>query len=119
MWSVWQDYSSEMECGHEFNIVAAIMADPTALAWMNSVNVVTIPANTPPQMAQNIIATVAQNSATVVAHPPIQLNELVASIESTRCAVAIHTSFSIVYWRDANMALAFNATSYSEGWKSV
>ena len=70
-------------------------------------------------VAQNIIATAAQNSVAIVAHPPIQLNELIASIESTRYAVAVHTTFSIVYWRDANMALAFNATAYSEGWKSV
>ena len=70
-------------------------------------------------LAQNIIATAAQNSVAIVAHPPIQLNELIASIESTRYAVAVHTTFSIVYWRDANMALAFNATAYSEGWKSV
>lgn len=119
MWHIWQDYSDEMRCGHEFNMVAAIMEDPTAKAWMNSVNVVTVPVNTPPQVAQNIIATAAQNSVAIVAHPPIQLNELIASIESTRYAVAVHTTFSIVYWRDANMALAFNATAYSEGWKSV
>lgn len=119
MWNVWQDYSTEMKCGHEFNIVAAIMADPTAQAWINSVNVINLPVNTPPQIAQNIIATMAQNTASLVSQSPIHLNELVASIESPRCAVAVHTSFSIVYWRDANMALAFNATAYSEGWKPV
>ena len=119
MWNVWQDYSAEMKCGHELNMVAAIMADPTAQAWMNSVNVINLPANTPPQIAQNIIAAMAQNAASMVPQPPIQLNELVASIESARCAVAVHTTFNIVYWRDVNMALAFNATAYSEGWKPV
>ena len=120
MWNVWQDYSAEMKCGHELNMVAAIMADPTAQAWMKSVNVINLPANTPPpQIAQNIIAAMAQNAASMVPQPPIQLNELVASIESARCAVAVHTTFNIVYWRDVNMALAFNATAYSEGWKPV
>ena len=96
MWHIWQDYSDEMRCGHKFNMVAAIMEGPTAKAWMNSVNVVTIPVNAPPQVAQNIIATAAHNSAAIVAHPPIQLNELIASIESTRYAVAVHTTFSII-----------------------
>lgn len=91
MWNVWQDYFAEMKCGHELNMVAAIMADPTAQAWMNSVNVINLPANTPPQIAQNIIAAMAQNAASMVPQPPIQLNELVASIESARwCGCRSH-----------------------------
>lgn len=119
LWEIWQDYSSEMKCDHEFNMIAAIMADPTANAWINSANIVNLPINTPPQIAQNIIASVAQSMATVVAQPPIKIDELIATIESSRSAVAVHTTFNVVYWRDANMALSFNATAYSEGWKHV
>jgi len=117
MWEIWKDYSIEMKCGQEFNIVASIMMDPIAKAWMNSVNVVNIPANTPPQIAQNIIANAAQATHVITQQPPIHIDELIATIESSRSAVSVHTSFSIIYWRDANMALAFNATAYSEGWK--
>ena len=67
----------------------------------------------------NIIGNLAQQSATITPQPPIQIKELVATIESPRSAMAIHTTFSITYWRDANMALSFNATQYSEGWKIV
>ncbi len=47
------------------------------------------------------------------------MSELIASIESPRGAKAVHTTFCVVYWRDANMALAFNATAYSKGWQDV
>ncbi len=119
MWEIWKDYSEEMKCGSEFNVVAAIMSNPTAQTWLNSANVINIPVNTPPQVAQNLLATIAQSTATVATQPPIQLEELIASIESIRSAVAVHTTFNIIYWRDANMALSFNATAYSEGWKAV
>lgn len=118
MWDVWKDYSREMKCDKEFNIVATIMTHPEAQARLNQINIVNLPANTPPQVAQNIIATVAQNSATIVSHPPIKVDELIATIESPRKAMAVYTSFNIAYWRDANMALAFNATAYSAGWET-
>lgn len=119
IWSIWRDFSDEMNCGSEFNIVAAIMKDPTAVSQINSTSVVSLPANTPPELAQNIIAAVAQQNAAIMKQQPIELSELIASIESPRGAKAVHTTFSVVYWRDANMALAFNATAYSKGWQDV
>ena len=119
MWNVWCDYSDEMKCGSEFNIVTAIMTNPTVITWLNSATTINLPVNTPPPIAQNIIGNLAQQSATITPQPPIQIKELVATIESPRSAMAIHTTFSITYWRDANMALSFNATQYSEGWKIV
>lgn len=119
MWNVWCDYSDEMKCGSEFNIVTAIMTNPTVITWLNSATTINLPVNTPPPIAQNIIGNLAQQSATITPQPPIQIKELVATIESPRSALAIHTTFSITYWRDANMALSFNATQYSEGWKIV
>lgn len=119
MWDVWMDYSAEMKCDSEFNIVAAIMTNPTVITWLNAATSITIPINTPPGIAQNIIANIAQQSAVITPQPPIEIKELVATIESSRSAVAIHTTFNITYWRDVNMALSFNTTQYSEGWKDI
>lgn len=119
MWDIWRDYSDEMKCGSEFNLMTTIMTNPTVITWLNTTNIINLPANTPPQIAQNIIATMAQQSATITSQPPIQLQELIATIESQRDAMAVHATFSITYWRDANMALSFNATQYSEGWKKI
>ena len=118
MWSIWRDYSTEMKCDHEFNIIAEVMSDPKAAAQINSIPVVNLPANTPPQMAQNFIATVAQNTG-VTMRNTLEVSELVASIESVRLAAHVHSKFSIAYWRDPNMALAFNATMYSVGWQDI
>ena len=119
MWNIWQDYSQEMNCGSEFNVVSAIMNDPVAAAQINNVSIVNIPVNTPPQIAQNIIASVAQQNAAVIQQKPIELSELIATIESTRTAMAVKTTFNVVYWRDANMALAFNVTAFTKGWETI
>lgn len=117
MWSIWCDYSNEMKCGSEFNITSTIMSNPTAADWLNNVKVASMPLNIPTQIAQNIFNNLAINNATVTSNTPIIINELIATIESVRKSVAIHTTFNIVYWREANMALAYNVTAYSEGWK--
>ena len=119
MWDVWRDYSGEMKCTSDFNIINEIMTDPTAIKWLSSASIVNISANTPPQVAQNIIANIAQQSASITQHPAIRIKELVATIESSRTATALYKTFHIIYWRDANMNLAFNATHYSEGWQNV
>lgn len=118
MWAVWADYSSEMKCGREFNIVAEIMSNPTAAAQVNTIPVVNFPANTPPQIAQGLIVNAAQNTG-ITQRKTLEISELVASIESVRTAMHVHTKFSIAYWRDPNMALGFNATAYSQGWQAI
>ncbi len=118
MWDVWSDYSTEMKCGREFNIIAEVMSNPASAAQINSIPVVNLPANTPPQLAQNIIATTAQNTG-ITMRKTLEVSELIASIESVRTAMHVHTKFSIAFWRDPNMAVSFNATGYSEGWKTI
>lgn len=118
MWDVWSDYSSEMKCGRQFNIIAEIMSNPVSANQINSIPVVNLPANTPPQMAQGIIAAAAQNTG-ITMRKTIEIGELIAAIESVRMAVQVQTKFSIAYWRDPNMALGFNATAYSDGWKPM
>jgi len=118
MWAVWSDYSSEMKCGREFNIIAEVMSNPASAAQINSIPVVDLPANTPPQIAQGIIANVAQNTGITI-RKTLEISELIAAIESVRMGEHVHTKFSIAYWRDPNMALGFNATGYSDGWQTI
>lgn len=119
MWDVWSDYSTEMKCGREFNIIAEVMSNPSSAAQINSIPVVDLPANMSPQFAQSIIANATKNTG-ITMRPTLEITELIASIESVRTAVHIDTKFSIAYWRDPNnMAVSFNATGYSEGWKRI
>lgn len=120
MWKVWTDYSTEMKCNQQFDIVSTIMSDPKAASWFKNVKVVNLPVNTPPgQVAQNIIAGIAQQTAEVTATTPIVVKEMIATIESSSLATSIFSNFCISYWRDANMALAYNVTSFSNGWEEV
>lgn len=119
MWAIWQDYSHEMKCSKQFSVVSAIMNDPVASAWYKNVSVIDLPANTPPQIAQNIIANAAQQAAKATPQPPIMIKEMIATIESSTLAVSIYQNISITYWRDPNMALAYNTTPFSDGWEEV
>jgi len=118
MWALWTDFSAEMKCGREFNLVAEVMNDPTAASQINTIPVVNLPANTPPQIAQNIIVSAAQNAG-ITQRRTLEISELVAAIESVRSAMQVNSKFSIAYWRDPNMALGLNATAYSQGWRQV
>lgn len=115
MWEIWLDFCAEMKCGNEFNLIAEIMADPVAKQKISNVPVVVLPSNTPPQIAQNIIGQMAQQQAQVSQQSALEINQLVASIESVHSACAVSTTFSILYWRNTNMALSVNATSFSNG----
>ena len=119
MWSIWCDYSSEMQCGREFNPVTAIMENPDAKAKASSIPVVNLPANVPPQLAQGILANMLQQNLQISQQTPIEITETIASLESIRKAVAVSTTFSVQYWRDANMALSVNATTFSKGWQPI
>lgn len=119
MWSIWCDYSSEMQCGREFNPVTAIMENPDAKAKASSIHVVNLPANVPPQIAQGILANMLQQNLQISQQTPIEITETIASLESIRKAVAVSTTFSVQYWRDVNMALSVNATTFSKGWQPI
>ena len=119
MWKIWEDYSDEMNCGSEFNLVATIMNNPTVAEKINKTSIVNIPANIPPQVAQNIIATIAQQNTTIIQQEPIEFSELMVTIESLRTAMAAHTTFNVICWRDTNMAIVINATAFPKGWQPI
>ena len=119
MWAIWKDFSAEMQCDSEFNVVAEIMKNPEAAAFLNTVPVINVPANISSQLAQNLIAQLAQQNAKITTLKPILVEALVASIESTRIETSLRQKFNIAYWREANMSLGFNVTAFSEGWKTI
>jgi len=117
IWSIWLDFSNEMKCNQVFDPISEIMNDSTAKKAISEVPVVTIPANTPPGVGQNIIAQIAQRSAQIGPQAPIDLVHPMAAIESVQRAYVFNNFINIVYWRDPNMALSFNMTLYAKGWE--
>ena len=119
MWSIWLDFCGEMKCNQAFDPISEIMSDPKAKQVISQVPVVMLPANTPPNIAQNMIAQLSQQNAQVTRQPPLEIVQSLAAIESLRCAYAFNNRLNVIYWRDANMALSYNITAYSKGWEAI
>lgn len=119
LWDIWSYYCDEMKCDKEFNPIAELMDNPQARQLLTSIPVVNIPANTPPQIAQQLIANIAQQNAEITQQAPVEIISRLAAIESLRVAYNVNITHSIAYWRDANMNLSINVTSFSRGWEKL
>ncbi|MDR2109569.1 MAG: hypothetical protein LBP28_08975 [Coriobacteriales bacterium] len=119
LWAVWEDFSEEMKCNSEFNPIAEIMNNPEARSKIFNIPILELPLNTPPEMVMNAFAQLLQQGFQVSQQTPIEILLPVAAIESIRLAHRVTTAFNVVYWRDPNMSLSVNVTSYSNGWERV
>lgn len=115
LWRIWIDFSLDMECDNSFDVIREIMDDDDANREINTVPVVNLPANTPPQIAQQIIAQHAQQTP-VTTRSSMKRSFLVAAIESTYFAKAVYNNIDIIFWRNADMSLGANITSSTTGW---
>ena len=115
LWQVWNDYALEMKCDDPFDVVKEVMSDKTANAIINQVPVVNVPINTPPDIAKQIIVQHAQNTPLTTRYS-LKLKLTVASIESVRLTKAVYNNIDVLYWRNPDMSLGVNFTSYGTGW---
>lgn len=115
LWKVWKDFDDEMKCSKPYEVVNEIMSDPKANELINKVPVVDIPANTPPDMANQIFLQKIK-AVTVTMRSSFKQKNIIAAIESISHAKAVYTNVEILYWRNIDMSLGINYTSYSSGW---
>ncbi len=115
LWKVWRDFADEMKCDDPFDLTKELMNNPDSYNLISQVPVVNLPANTPPQLAQQIIANHAQ-SIPVTTRTSVKIRELVASIESLNRASAVYSNLDILYWRNPDMSLGINCTKTGTGW---
>ena len=116
LWSIWTDFSQEMKANTVFDPIREIFEDEDAAAIISTIPVVEIPANTPPALAQNMLAQISQASAKVENKRTLRLQHLIASIESTKLARASYANSDIAYWRQADMSIGFNCNIFPSGW---
>lgn len=116
MWAVWQDIQEEMQCDRPFNPVEIALADPNVAALLGPVPQLQIPANLPPQLAQQVYNNLLQQIP-VVQVPPIGYNLFQATVECTWCRSEFHTcgKISAVRLPDLNIAVSIVATE--TGWR--
>ena len=119
MWSIWLDFCHEMKCKQSYDPITEIMNNSEAKQILSQIPVVVLPANTPVNIGENIIAQIAQQSAQIIQQAPIELILPLAAIESYQISYINNYQLNIAYWRNANMALSYNWTAYSKGWEIV
>ena len=116
IWTIWQDYSKEMKSDKEFNLYNELMNDPVLKSKIETVPIINLPANTPYDVANQLIINAASQTP-ITTQTPVEFEVLLATIESANISYGVTNKFSVTYWRNADMTLGFNSIPYSEGWK--
>ncbi len=116
LWKIWLDYSKEMKCDVPFDVVAEIMNNPDSSKIISQVPVVNLPANTPSDIANQIIIQHAQNTP-ITTRLSLKQSVLIASIESINNAKAVYNNIDIIYWRNPDVSLGFNVNISATGWR--
>lgn len=115
LWEIWKDYSDEMQCNKPFDPIREIMDDPEASATINQVPIVNLPANTPSDVATQIIIQHAQNTP-VTTRSSIRHRCMIAAVESSDDAKAVFNDINLMFWRNPDVSLGVNCTLSSSGW---
>ena len=110
------DYSNEMKADKEFNLLNELMNNPSSKEKLNTVPILNLPANTPPDIANQLIINAA-SQAQISTQASIEFEVLLATIESIYISYEMKNNISVTYWRNADMTLGFNSIPYSDGWK--
>jgi hypothetical protein len=121
-WKIWLDYCDEMKCDKPFSLTTEIINNPKVQHFISNYSAIIlpaniIPANIQPEIAFQIISDITRQNALTIQLDQIEISFLLGSIESSRFAYAIKQKFSIAYWRNANMALEYNAIPHLGCWQ--
>lgn len=115
MWAVWESLEEEMQCNVPFDPVMTVLNHEEA-AKLTPVKQVSIPANLPPQLAQQVYQNVMQqikvDDAIVVEYEHFQ-----ATVESLRCRSEYRTHGRLTAVRFPDMNMTINNMPYSQCWK--
>jgi len=118
MWNIWQNIADEMELRTPFQPLALLRADAAYSALFGSVPQVTIPANLPPPVLQQVLNQVMQQVSTVQV-PPKDYNLIHAMIESPRCASRFVTDGTIFATRMPDLQVKLAVVPHCTCWRDV
>ena len=116
MFELWMDYSEEMRWDEPFDVINEAMSDEKTNKLISQIPIVELPANTPPEIAQQIIINCAQQIP-ITTRSSIKKSISIAAIESPRLVMTFYNNIDLLFWRNADMSLGVNFTASSSGWK--
>lgn len=115
MWEIWIDYEHEMRCNDSFNPINELMNDPQIAHDLQTIPVINMPANLPPDVQQQLFNQITSQIA-IQNKSALRVTPLIASIESIYEAKAFYNDLNILYWRGPEANLSYNITSVPSGW---
>ena len=69
LWKVWEDFKSEMKCDAPFNPLELLFSNQQIASLLEPVRQVQLPANLPPQLAQQAFNQILQQIQIVTINP--------------------------------------------------
>jgi hypothetical protein len=115
LWAVWQDIEKEMECEKPFNPIELVLSNPKIAELLEPVQQIQMPANLPPQLAQQAYTGILQQIK-VVEVPPIDYNIFQATLECCWCKSEYYTKGKINAVRLPNMNWSVNVLPITSKW---
>ena len=115
LWQVWMDFANEMKVDKSFNPISEIMENLIVKKDLEVIPVISYPANIPQEIVkQKMIQLIQQTGVTMQKN--LEVECLIAAIESPRKVYQVVDEIKIAYWRNLNMELNTNFTILSKGW---
>ncbi len=118
MWALWTDIEAELECRCPFNPMQEIEKAGKAGPLFSPTPLLNMPANMPPQLAQQVLNKVLQQIS-IVEVEPVGYSITAALVESSRCASAYVTKGRIFARRDHEAKISLNTVVTSAKWAKV
>jgi len=119
VWDAYLGLESYMSLRTPFNPLQHYLSDSAAAASLKPTAPLQIPPNTPPQLAQQIWQTAAQQSIQSISQTAheVEYHLINAIIESTRVSSQFQTSGKLSAFRDIKGEIRLSAVDTSSGWE--
>ncbi len=117
IWKLWLDFVADLAMREPFHPLGLAQSHPECKRLFSDVPSFSIPPGTPPQLAQQIAARVAQDA--VVRVPPAPYTLTQACIESRRLVTHFVTEGAIFVARLPDFRLKYEVVPYRFGWREM
>lgn len=115
MWAVWEDIETEMKCKEPFNPFEIVMEDENLSNALSQIRQLDIPANTPPQVLNQIFQQGMQQTIL----PSIKYEVFNACVESPRLRSEFRSINMINAIRMPDLNININVTQIKQGWNTI
>lgn len=116
LWEIFKDFEDEMKMNDPFDPTAVYLSDPQSQTLLNPPQIVNVPSNTPPQVAQQIWNNVLQSIGTSQG-PILDFILKHASVESEHYGAMFITRGKIFGCRQPDMNFKIGTPKLSSKWE--